>query len=188
MTMAPQGAPAGVRPEAEMRPRARRQTRKPLAPWDRIKFLLLLAVVWFILVWSVMASDPIVGFSDAMRIEVHTGWWVFVLAGLEAVRQVHYLISEHWVGYHRFWIRTFFGGIERTTHRTVSSWTLFRVGRALVWLLVIAVVAAVAGKVTHASPLVALMHMPAYIWHALPFILQLLVVLLFVVLQFAAIF
>ena len=72
-----------------------RLTRKPLALWDRIKFLLLLGLVWFILVWSAMANDPLVGFSDAMRIEVRTGWWVFVLIGLEVLRQVHFLISEH---------------------------------------------------------------------------------------------
>ena len=41
---------------------------------------------------------------------------------------------------------------------------------------------------THTNPAVALAHMPSYIWHALPFVLQLLVILLFVVLQFGAIF
>ena len=33
-------------------------TRKPLSFWDRIKFLVLLGLVWFILTWSVMANDP----------------------------------------------------------------------------------------------------------------------------------
>ncbi len=52
MTMAPAGAPEGLRPPGG-RPRdSDRPTRKPLALWDRIKFLLLLTVVWFILVWS----------------------------------------------------------------------------------------------------------------------------------------
>ena len=35
--------------------------------------LLLLAVIWFVLVWSVMASNPLVGFSDAVKIQVRTG-------------------------------------------------------------------------------------------------------------------
>ena len=48
--------PPGERPRDDDRP-----TRKPLPFWDRIKFLLLLALLWFILVWSVMANDPIVG-------------------------------------------------------------------------------------------------------------------------------
>ena len=64
---------------------ADRLTRKPLALWDRIKFLVMLALIWLILTWSVMANDPLVGFSDAVRIEVRTGWWVFVLAGIAAL-------------------------------------------------------------------------------------------------------
>ena len=85
--------PGGGRPVDADRP-----TRKPLGFWDRIKFLLLLTLLWFVLVWSVMANDPLVGFSDAMRIEVRSAWWVFVLLGLELLRQVHFLISEHWRG------------------------------------------------------------------------------------------
>jgi cell division protease FtsH len=80
--------PSSGRPRDDERP-----TRKTLPVWDRVKFLLLLVLVWFILVWSVMASDPLPGFLDAMRIETSAGLWVFVLFGLEALRQVHFLIS-----------------------------------------------------------------------------------------------
>jgi hypothetical protein len=55
------GMPPGERPKAEDR-----QTRKRLGIWDRIKFLVLLGAVWIILVWSTMAGDPLVGFSDAV--------------------------------------------------------------------------------------------------------------------------
>ena len=55
--------------------RTSRTTRKPLALWDRIKFLLLLVIVWFGLVLALMGDDPLVGFSDALRIETRTGWW-----------------------------------------------------------------------------------------------------------------
>ena len=72
---------------------AHRLTRKPLGFWDRIKFLLLLTLLWFLLVWSVMADDPLVGFSDATRIEARSGWWVFLLIGLELLRQIHFLVS-----------------------------------------------------------------------------------------------
>jgi cell division protease FtsH len=188
MTMAPAGSPEGLRPP-DGRPRDDdRPTRKPLPIWDRIKFLLLLILVWFILVWSAMANNPLVGFQDALRIESRSGVWVFVLIGLEALRQIHFLISEHWAAYYRFWTVKFFGGVERTTHRKMSDWTRFRIRRLIGWIFWIAVVAVVAGKVTHTNPVSALLSMPSYIWHALPFILQLLVILLFVVLQFAAIF
>ena len=163
-------------------------TRKPLAFWDRIKFLLLLVLVWFILVWSAMANDPQIGFADGVRIEVRAGLWVFVLFGLELIRQVHYLISEHSAAYYRFWTHGVFGGSERLARQRLSDWTRFRLWRLLTWLLWIAVAAVVLGKVIHTSPVLALLAAPALLWHALPFILQLVVILLFVVLQFAAIF
>ena len=76
----PPGVPPPPPPPPSGRPRDEdRLTRKPLSIWDRIKFLLLLVLVWFLLVWSAMANNPLIGFSDAMRIEVRTGWWVFVL-------------------------------------------------------------------------------------------------------------
>jgi cell division protease FtsH len=167
---------------------ANRLTRKPLGLWDRIKFLLLLGVVWILLVWSVMANDPLVGFSDAVRIEVRTGWWVFILAGLELLRQIHFLISEHWRGYYRFWTVVVFGGIERITHRRISDWSRFRMWRIWTWFLLLVVVAALVGKIIHTSPVLAIIRGPELLWHVLPFVVQIAFTLLFVVLQFVALF
>jgi cell division protease FtsH len=177
------GMPPGGRPKDEDW-----LTRKPLSLWDRIKFLVLLGLLWFILVWSVMANDPLVGFSDALRIEVQSGWWVFVLMGLEVIRQIHFLISEHSQGYNRFWTWVVFGGIERVTHRRISDWTRFRLSRLLKWVFWIAVIAVVTGKIIHTTPLLALLRGPQLIWHVLPFVLQIAFTLLFVVLQFVALF
>jgi len=163
-------------------------TRKPLSVWDRIKFLLLLGLIWFLLMWSVMANDPLVGFADAVRIQVRTGWWVFALMGLEVLRQVHFLISEHSAGYHHFWTETVFGGFERVTHRRISDWSRYRIRRIMTWIFWIVILAVVAGKILHTTPLLALLRAPQIIWHALPFVLQIVVTLLFVVLQFAALF
>src|SRR6266567_4591745 len=63
--VAAQGLP-GVPPPPPPsgRPRGEdRLTRKALTVWDRIKFLLLLVLVWFVLVWSRMANNPLTGFS-----------------------------------------------------------------------------------------------------------------------------
>jgi ATP-dependent Zn protease len=188
MTIIPDGPPEGLRPPGERQRDEDRLTRKPLSFWDRVKFLLLLTLIWFILTWSAMANNPLMGFSDAARIEVRSAAWVFVLMGLEALRQFHYLISEHWAGYHRFWTHQVFGGLERSSHRKLSDWTRFRLRRLFTWLLWIAVFAVVAGKVTHTNPVVALLHAPAYIWHALPTVLQYVFLLFFLILQFAALF
>jgi cell division protease FtsH len=188
MTTTPVGPVEGLRPPGE-RPRDEdRRTRKPMAVWDRIKFLLFLTLIWFILVWSAMANDPQIGFADAARIEAKSGLWVFILAGLEALRQIHYLISEHWAGYYRFWTHTFFGGTERLTHRRFSDWTRFRLRRLLTWVLWLAVIAVVTGKIIHTSPVLALLTAPRLIWHALPFVLQLAFTFVFLIGQFAALF
>src|SRR5689334_23465011 len=190
ITAGPPGVPPPPPPPPPSgRPRDEdRLTRKPLSVWDRIKFLLLLGLIWIILVWTVMANDPLVGFSDAVRIQVRTGWWVFALMGLEVLRQVHFIISEHSAGYHHFWTETVFGGFERVTHRRISDWTRFRIHRILTWIFWIVILAVVAGKILHTTPLLALLRAPQIIWHALPFVLQIVFTLLFVVLQFVALF
>jgi len=188
MTTAPAGPVEGLRPPGG-RPRDdERSTRKPMPLWDRVKFLFLLILIWFILTWSAMANNPLMGFADAARIEIRSASWVFVLLALEALRQIHYLISEHWAGYHRFWTHTVFGGMERSSHRKLSDWTRFRIRRLVTWIFWIVIIAVVAGKVTHTNPVLALLRAPAYIWHALPFVLQLAFTFVFLIGQFAALF
>jgi cell division protease FtsH len=163
-------------------------TRKRISLWDRSKWLVLLAAIWLILVWSVMADDPLVGFVDAMRIEVSEGWWVFVLAGLEAVHQLHFLISEHSAAYNQFWVNKVWGASHRFTNRKLSAWTQFRIGRLIRWIVLIAVIAIVAGKITHLSPVLALLRVPENVWHALPTVIQYAFLLFFTVAQFALLF
>ena len=188
MTMAPVAEGQQPPPPEGRLTDKHRQTREPLPLWDRIKFLVLLTAIWFLLVWSVMANNPLVGFSDAVKIEEHQAFWVFILGGLEFLRQVHFGISEHWRAYHRFWTWTMFGGFERTTHRRMSDWSRFRLWRVLTWVVWLVVVAVVTGKVIHTTPLLAAIRGPQLIWHALPFVLQLLFGFLFIALQFIGLF
>src|SRR6266699_1389640 len=163
--VADQGPP-GAPPPHSGRPRDEdRLTRKPLTVWDRIKFLLLLVLLWFVLVWSAMANNPLVGFSDAMRGQLRTGWWVFILLGLEVLRQVHFFVSERSIAYHRF-----------------------RIWRLLTWVLWIAIIAIVIGKIIHTTPILALLRAPQLIWHVLPFVLQLAFGFVFIALQFIGLF
>lgn len=77
MTTAPTAPVEGLRPPDEGPVERERQTRKRLAPWDRIKFLVLFTVVWFILVWAAMADNPLLPFVDATRERLRStgGWW-----------------------------------------------------------------------------------------------------------------
>jgi ATP-dependent Zn protease len=180
----------GLRPP-DQGPREReRTTRKKLPFWDRVKFLLLFALAFFALVWAAMADDPILPFQDALRQEVRSGPGiaVMVLFGLELLRQLHFLISEHASWYHRLWTHRIFGGTERTSHRLFSDWTRFRLIRVFKWLLIIALAALILGSVLKTSPLMALFQIPALLWSAAPLFLQVIFILFIAVGQFAAIF
>ena len=127
--------------------------------WDRIKWLVLLAVIWLLLVWSLMADNPLIGFVDALPASrLRLGWWVFVLVGLEFLHQLHFLISE------RSARRTTSSGCRRSGARSerlqepasLSAWTQFRIGRVIRWVIVIAVIAIITGKIMHDAPLTAL--------------------------------
>ena len=164
-----------------------RPTRKPLVFWDRVKFLLLLVLLWLVLVWSDMANDPIIGFKDAAREQVTKSAWLLVLIGLEVLRQLHFIVAEHWGAYYRFWSRGVFGRIDRGSHR-LSDWTRFRIARVLKWLFCIALLALILGKAYHTTPVRGLFLLPGTIIHALPIILYVMAIVSLGILQFVAIF
>jgi cell division protease FtsH len=163
-------------------------TRKRMSWWDHVKWLVLLAVVWCILVLSLMGDDPLVGFLDAVRIQAHLAFWVFILAGVEFIHQLHFVLSERWGAYHQFWLNKVWGRIERVTHRKFSAWTRFRFWRLVRWVIAIVVLAIIVGKISHTAPALALLRLPAAAWHFLPTFLQYAVLLLFTVAQFGLLF
>ncbi|MGI5126496.1 AAA family ATPase [Pseudonocardia sp. CA-107938] len=168
--------------------KAERPTRKRMSLWDRSRLLLLFAGLWFVLVWADVADNPLITFEDSMRLRLEDGQWLIWLAGIELVRQLHFLVSEHWSGYHRFWTQRVFGGSERLMQRRLSDWTRFRLARLIKVLLLIALLAVVAGQVLETSPILALFEAPALLWSAMPLILQLLFAFFFVAFQFIGLF
>lgn len=164
-------------------------TRKRLPLWDRTKFLILLAVAFGVLVWNTVATyEGIIPLYDAFLLTVRDASWILWVAGLEVVRQIHFLISERSAGYHRFWTRGVFGGWNRWTHRRFNDWNRYRIARAIKWVVWIAVIALVLGKVQQTSPLQALFSVPATVWGFLPMVLQLVLIMVVAVGQFVAIF
>jgi cell division protease FtsH len=187
----PQEAPLeGLRPPDEGPGERVRTTRKKLPIWDRIKFLILFVIAWFALVWAAMADNPILPFEDALRENLYSGAGItiMVLAGIEILRQLHYLVSEHASGYHRLWTHGIFGGVERTSHRMFSDWTRFRLIRIFKWVLFFTLVALILGSALDTTPLLALFQVPALLWSAAPMFLQVIFILFIAVGQFAAIF
>jgi cell division protease FtsH len=167
----------------------RRGTRKPLAWWDRTKFLFLIAGLFGLLVWNeYLRIEPLGTWADAVTQIAAGQRWLLILAGIEVLRQVHFVISERSAWYHRFWTERVFGRFNRFNERRFSAWTRFRLRRVILTLFWIAVVAVVLGKVIDASPVVALFQAPALLIKALPMIAQIVMLLLLVIGQFAALF
>src|SRR5437588_12441840 len=175
-------------PESSERPRDdEKGTRRPMAWWDRIKLILLLVGAWLVLVWSTMERTPIEPFRDAVRDQLRSSWFLLGLASLEALRQVHYLISEHVAWWHSLWSQRVFGGADRRVGR-MNDWTRYRIGRVLRLRLVLSLLSCVLGRIYHVSPAVALFKLPAAVYKAMPLVLQLGFAFFFVIIQFVGLF
>ena len=163
-----------------------RLTRIHLSAFDRFKFLIAFALVWFILVWAAMADNPILSFSDAAYNVSIQRKWIFVLAILEVIRQFHFLISELASGYHKTWGK-YFLFIDRLVHK-ISDWNRYRISRAVKALIWIALFAVVLGAIYHEPPIKALFLAPKALWQAMPIIAQLAFAVVFILIQFVAMF
>ena len=163
-----------------------RLTRIHLSAFDRFKFLIAFALVWFILVWAAMADNPILSFSDAAYNVSIQRKWIFVLAILEVIRQIHFLISELASGYHKTWGK-YFLFIDRLVHK-ISDWNRYRISRAVKALIWIALFAVVLGAIYHEPPIKALFLAPKALWQAMPIIAQLAFAVVFILIQFVAMF
>ena len=88
--------------------------------------------------------------------------------------------------YHGIWQR-YFAFTDRIIHK-LSDWTRFRLSRVIKWLVFIALLSVVLGAVYKETPVRALFYAPKALWSALPVIGQLAFAVIFVIIQFVAIF
>jgi cell division protease FtsH len=178
------GSPVdGTSAEQQEAPRTR--SRLPL--WDRVKILLGLSVIWVLLVWAQVTNVPIEPWGTAALNEVSSAWWLLALIGLEVIRQVHYLVSERSPTWHHLWSDRAFGWLGRRTARW-GDWTRYRIGRVVRVVIALVVLAVILGAFWHTSPLVSLFQVPAELYTALPFILQLAFAFFFIAFQFIGLF
>src|SRR2546426_4706298 len=168
---APSGHDGIPAPATQLKSRERdedRPTRKPLDLWDRIRLFLLFVGAWFLLLWASMAQfDPAISSRQAFDQTLRGYWWLLALAGLEVIRQTHYLVSEHWPRWHRTWTG-FFAGLEKRTGR-MNDWTRFRLSRVMKLLFILAIIDLALAKIYHLPPATALIQLPIAIVKALPF-------------------
>jgi cell division protease FtsH len=166
---------------------ARPGCREPLAPWDRLKFLILLAVLVGFVVINRQSANPLEPFSVAFFQTLRADWWFTVVIVLEAVRQINYLALERLPEWNTAWdevVVPAFTGIGKNW----DDWTRYRIGRVLKWVLVLFLVSAALAAHYHVSPLLALFELPPAIMASLPTILTVLVYVFISVASIAFIF
>ncbi len=163
-----------------------RKTRIHLSFYDRIKFLLLFAITFLVLTWSSLAENPILSVEDGLKNTANSKSWLIVLAVIEVLRQIHFILAEVLAPYHGIWKR-YFDFVDRQIHR-LSDWTRFRLSRAIKWALVIFLLAVILGAIYDEPPIKALFLAPKAFLSALPFLAQLMFAVVFIVIQFAALF
>jgi ATP-dependent Zn protease len=190
----PQDAPVMTEPAVptrivhEARPKEEPKTRRPMARWDRVKFLILIFALFWFFVWAEYAdANPFNTIGDALRDTFQTKWFLEVLFGVELIRQIHYLISEHSARYHRFWTKSVFGRVENRTGR-MNDYTRYRMARAFKVVIAVVVISIIAGTVYDVPPATALVELPSRVWGFLPLVLQLVLFMFFAVGQIFAIF
>ncbi|GAB1822470.1 AAA family ATPase [Herbidospora sp. RD11066] len=191
MKTAPPPQYEGLRPPGSGPDDRDPRTRKKMAFWDRSKIIIVLAAVFLLLAVKTMGEfEGVMTFWDALIYQTTATPWLLWLIGIDLVRQLHFLVSERSAGYHQFWTKKVFGGFNRWNQRTFSDWNRFRITRAIKWIFWIALLAYVLAELLPGdlSPVMALFQFPALVWSWLPMIIQYSMILVFVVLQFVAIF
>ena len=164
--------------------------RRKADTWDRIKFLVILAIITGAIVGS-QVQPPFVTLSQALSdfLASTPGRLIGLLFVLESIRQIHYFISERSETYHGFWQRGVFGTVEGGLSH-FKPWTRFRVGRLMRWTVIIAIYALIMDyfRPEISSPIDAISQTPRMFVAALPMVLQLVMYLSIAILQFVAIF
>jgi ATP-dependent Zn protease len=176
----------GPVPPAEYKSRPRDDElpmRKPLAPFDRVKLLLAIVALFLFFFWGAASDNPIISTRDAFWDTVRSKPWLLGLLVLEAVRQLHYLISERNAGYHRFWKERVFGGVDRR-FSGINDWTRFRIARTIKWGVFLVILDLVLASAFNVAPATALFELPVRLVQALPFVFQFAILFFVIIIQF----
>jgi len=163
-----------------------RTTRVHLQLFDRLKFFLLFSLVFVVLIWASMSNNPILTFHDALIDQVNARWWLIVLFGIEAIRQIHFGLAETLAPYHGVWVR-YFAFVERQIGR-IGDWNRYRLSRLIKFVLFVVLLSVILGAVYKEPPVSALFMAPKALWSALPLLGQLAFAVFFIIIQFGAMF
>jgi len=168
-------------------------TRRPIMFWDRVRVLVLLAVIFGMSVAIKQSDVPIMPWSEAARDQARSRWWLFLLAGLEVLHQVHLFVCERSAGYNQFWERRVWGAWEARMSR-LNPWLRYRLGRMVKVLVVAAIALLIFARIWGVSFLEAVVQAPGRLWSnpfgnaGMPWFFQLFFAFGYIMLQFVGMF
>jgi ATP-dependent Zn protease len=169
------------------------KTRHPLMFWDRAKILIFLAVYLVFSVTVKHSAVPIMSWADAFRDQIQSKSWVFIVAAVEAARQLHFLISERSARYHQFWENHVWLAWDRRMGK-LNPWLRFRLGRIVRVLTWATIILLLLSAMWHIPFLQAVTEAPGRLWSnpfgngQMPWFFSIFYLLLISVGQFVAIF
>ena len=180
-----EGSDQGPDTEADNSSIVAMKTRPPMETWDRLKILIVLGVIFVFLTAGATSQNPLMSFGAALRHEVNTAWWLVALVGIELIRQIHYLISEHSPEWNTFFSEVLF---KNPSNSKMDDWTKYRLGRAARIASVVVILDLILAAHYHLSVFTAIFQAPAALYSSLPLLAQLAFAFFFVIIQFAGLF
>ncbi len=175
-------------------PKPPAKARRAVPMFDRVKILVVLAAVFAFLLWRLRSDQPAYTFGDALITQLQRSGWILVLALIEVVRQLHYLVSEQNAAYNHFWVEKVWGGLDRWKDRR-DPWLRYRTARYSKFLAAYLIFAAILANRRGVSYVDGVAAVPGAIFHFLsvgpqqvPFWVSMVFPLLFIVGQFGFLF
>ena len=169
-------------------------TRPKMQFWDRIKVLMMIALVFAFLVAKQKSDIPIMSWGEAIADQLRSKSWLVALAGLEVLRQIHILISERSAAYNEFWQKHIWGAWNRRVDK-MNPWLRYRINRAFRFAVFTVIAVCILGALWGVPPLTALAEAPSRLWdlafgplQGMPALLYIVFFMGMAILQFVAIF
>lgn len=161
--------------------------------FDRIKVFVILGVFLAFSIAKRHSDIPIMSWGDAIREQLEAKSWMLWVAGIEAVRQAHFLAAERSTRYFKFWERHVWGAWNRFWEKR-NPWLRYRLARMVRVIVWVTLLSFLFGSLWDVTPLQALSEAPSRLWNnpfgggGLPWFVPLMITLVFGIGQFAAIF
>ncbi|CAG4918067.1 MULTISPECIES: AAA family ATPase [Acidithrix] len=163
------------------------KTRPKMELWDRIKFLLILGILFLFLTVGASSANPLMSTWQSIIHEANAAWWLVLLFAIEGIRQLHYLVAEQSPEWNTFFSQVLSSGVQRRS-ANMNDWTKYRMSRALKYIGVLAILDIFLAAHYHLSVFTALFQAPAALASSMPLVLQLAFGFVFVILQFVGLF